>query len=85
MGITKIVLYRVHCDGCGMLFANEEPPLRHNENHLYTTYERAEIGIQPAGWVVLHNRRELTPRIVCPRCAKEAGNGIMRVATIKLP
>ena len=60
MGIKPVTLYRVHCDTCGKLFDNEEPKLRMNECHLYTSIKRAEIGIRVAGWVVL------------PRCPMKA-------------
>jgi hypothetical protein len=70
--IKQVILYQVFCDMCGKLFDDGKPPLRNNEGHFYTSVRRAEIGIQIFGWVVMHNIKELQPRIVCPRCAKEA-------------
>ena len=70
--IKQVILYRVFCDLCGKLFDNEEKPLRMNECHLYTSVKRAEIGIQVAGWKVMHNMPASVPRIICPRCFKDA-------------
>lgn len=70
--IKQVILYQVFCDLCGRLFDNEEPPLRMNECHLYTGVGRAEIGIQRAGWIVMHNQQDVVPRIACPRCKIEA-------------
>jgi hypothetical protein len=66
--IKKVTLYQVFCDGCGKLFDNEEPKLRMNETHLYTSLRRAEIGIQRAGWIVMHNHPNSNPRIYCKSC-----------------
>ena len=76
--IKKVVLFQVYCDLCGKLFDNEEPKLRMNECHLYTSVRRAEIGIEKAGWRVLHNQRGYTPREVCTDCKQEAANYMQR-------
>ncbi len=66
--IKPVTLYQVFCDTCGKLFDNEEPKLRMNECHLYTSVKRAEIGIRVAGWVIMHNLPNLSPRILCTDC-----------------
>ena len=68
MPIKPVTLYQVFCDKCGKLFDNEEPPLRMNECHLYTSIARAEIGIRVAGWVVLSPIPNVSPRILCTEC-----------------
>ena len=65
-------MFQVFCDGCGKLFDNEEKPLRMNECHLYTSFRRAEIGIQAVGWKVMHNQPNAPPRIFCLHCNSEA-------------
>ncbi|MCK5341993.1 MAG: hypothetical protein KAR20_01235 [Candidatus Heimdallarchaeota archaeon] len=75
--IKQVTLYQVFCDVCGKLFDNEEVPLRMNECHLYTSVARAEMGIQVAGWVVMHKLPNLMPRILCTKCkiVKHKQNG----------
>lgn len=74
--IKSVKLYQVFCDLCGKLFDNEEKPLRMNECHLYTSIKRAEIGIQVAGWVVIHNIPNTNPRIICKSCNEKSNKYI---------
>ena len=68
MPIKPVTLYQVFCDECGKLFDNEEPKLRMNECHLYTSIKRAEVGIRVAGWVVLPLMPNASPGILCTKC-----------------
>jgi hypothetical protein len=68
--IKPVTVYMVYCDGCGKLFDNEEPPMRMNEAHMYTSVKRAMIGIQVVGWAVFRNLEDNTKYIACPKCAK---------------
>jgi len=69
--IDRFELFTVRCDLCEMHYPGKKAMPDHPVIY-FPSKEELHRAITDAGWMIMHNLEEHTPRILCPGCNARA-------------